>query len=210
MRPVPKESRAKTGLLDSFRYWKASPAAYKKLVSGLLLFMLFNSSDVFLLLKIKDAGLSDIAAIGMYVFYNMVYALAAYPMGIIADRIGLKKVFIAGLLLFAIVYFGMAFSKELYLFIALFMLYGIYAAATEGVAKAWISNISDKRNTATAIGTFTSFQSISALLASTITGAVWYNAGPFFAFAASGVVALLTALYFASNNFGQRVGQEIL
>lgn len=90
---VPKESRIKTRFLDFTKYWKTSPAAYRKLVTGLLLFALFNSSDMFLLLKVKAAGMSDTEAIGsFYIFYNFVYAAFAYPLGKLGDKIGLKKV----------------------------------------------------------------------------------------------------------------------
>lgn len=126
--PIPKESRIKTSFFDFFSYWRGSPAQYRKLVLGLLLFTLVNSSDIFLLPKLKDAGLSDTVTIGTYIFYNLVYAAFAYPLGIIADRFGLKNIFLFGLALFAIVYFGMAFNKNLYLFFALFFLYGLYAA----------------------------------------------------------------------------------
>ena len=95
---------------------------------------------MFLLLKAKDAGLDDTSIIGVYIFYNLIYALFAFPIGILADKIGLKKVFIFGLSLFAIVYFGMATNTNLYVFFGLFFLYGVYAAATEGISKAWISN----------------------------------------------------------------------
>ena len=117
-------------------YWKTSPLQYRKLVIGLLAFTLFNSSDIFLLLKAKQAGLSDTAVIGIYIFYNLVYALCVFPIGILADKIGLKKMFIFGLSLFAIVYFGMAFSTDIYTIAMLFFIYGVYAAATEGISKA--------------------------------------------------------------------------
>ncbi len=97
-------------------YWKTSPAEYKRLVAGLLLFALFNSSDVFLLLKMKESGLTDVAVIGIYIFYNLIYALMAYPVGILADKLGLKKIFLAGLLIFAIVYTGFAFNNNLIIF----------------------------------------------------------------------------------------------
>jgi hypothetical protein len=41
---------------------------YRKVVIGLLAFTLFNSSDVFLLLKAKESGLSDTLVIGVYIF----------------------------------------------------------------------------------------------------------------------------------------------
>lgn len=191
--PKPSE---KIRFFSFLSYWKTSPAAYKQLVVGLLVFTLFNSSDVFLLLKAKEAGLSDTAVIGVYIFYNLIYALFAFPLGILADKIGLKRIFVGGLIMFGVVYVGMAFSQDLIWIAILFFLYGIYAAATEGISKAWISNISEKKDTATAIGTFAGFQSIGTMLASSLTGFVWYQFGATAAFLSSGIVAVLVAGYF--------------
>lgn len=158
-------------------YWKNSSPAYKRLVMGLLAFALFNSSDIFLLLKMKESGLTDTAVIGVYIFYNLVYALAAYPTGIIADKIGLKKILLSGLFLFGIVYIGFAFNQHFFIYFLLFALYAIYAAATESISKAWISNLVHKNETATAIGTYAGMQSIAALIASSLAGLLWYNFG---------------------------------
>lgn len=187
--------KTKTRLLDFVRYWKESPASYRKLVGALLVFTLFNSSDVFLLLKIKEAGYSDATVIGVYVFYNLIYALFSYPLGILADQIGMKKIFISGLILFAVVYLGMAYTENKIIFIALFFLYGVYAAATEGIAKAWITNICKKENTATAIGTYTAFQSIATMLASSLAGLLWYSFNPSATFLVSGLVAVGVSIY---------------
>lgn len=177
------------------KYWKYSPAEYRRVVGGLLAFTLVNSSDVFLLLKAKQSGLNDTAVIGVYVFYNIVYTLAAFPAGIIADKIGLKKMYVAGLLLFAAVYLGMSADVSVHAFIGLFFLYGLYAAATEGISKAWISNIADKKDTAVAIGTYTGFQSIGALIASSFAGVIWYTLGASATFIISGVAVLVVAGY---------------
>lgn len=189
-------SAIKASFFSFIHYWKTSPAMYRKVVAGLLAFTLFNSSDVFLLLKAKQSGLDDTAVIGIYIFYNLVYALCAFPAGIIADKIGLKKMFIAGLLIFAMVYFGMAFSNNLYVFAALFFLYGMYAAATEGISKAWISNIADKKDTATAIGTFAGFQSICTMLASSLAGLIWFEFGAGATFIVTGIVTIFVIGYF--------------
>ncbi len=187
--------------LSFLAYWKESPAAYRKLLVGLLFFTLFNSSDMFLLLRAKDAGLDDAGVIGAYIFYNMVYAAAAYPIGILADRLGLKKVFIAGLLLFAVVYIGMSFAGVPYYYYFLFLLYGLYAAATEGVSKAWISNITDKQQVATAIGTYAALQSLCALVASTLAGLLWYGFGAAVAFTVTGVAAIVVAIYLSGMRY---------
>ena len=88
----------KVKLFSFINYWKESPMIYRKVVVGLLLFTLFNSSDIFLLLKAKQSGLSDQMVIGAYIFYNLIYAIFAFPVGIIADRVGLKTILITGLL----------------------------------------------------------------------------------------------------------------
>jgi MFS family permease len=200
-KPLPANAPRTTINVFSFvTYWKNSPIQYKKLVMGLLLFALFNSSDVFLLLKMKESGLKDIAVIGVYIFYNFMYALLAYPAGIVADRLGMKKIFLLGLFIFALVYTGFAFNNNLVVFIILFALYGLYAAATEGVSKAWISNIVDKNETATAIGTYTGFQSIAGLLASSISGLLWYNFGAAATFLITAAITLLVIIYIATRN----------
>ena len=195
----PNGQQSNVNLFAFASYWKNSPAQYKKLVAGLLLFALFNSSDVFLLLKMKESGLNDSAVIGVYIFYNLVFALLAYPIGIIADRIGLKRIFIAGLFVFSLVYIGFAFNNNLIVFLVLFLLYGLYAAATEGVSKAWISNIVDKSETATAIGTYSGFQSICAFIASSLCGLLWYNFGPMITFLTTALITLLVVIYFLLN-----------
>jgi MFS family permease len=156
---------------------------------------LFNSSDVFLLLKIKEAGFDDATIIGVYIFYNLIYALFSYPLGVLADKIGMRIIFVSGIFLFAIVYLGMAFAESKVIFLVLFFIYGIYSASTEGIAKAWISNISDKKDTATAIGTYTAFQSIATMLASSIAGILWFSFNPSVTFISTGIVAFGISIY---------------
>ena len=188
--------KIKTSFISFIHYWKTSPVFYRKVVIGLLVFTLFNSSDVFLLLKVKQAGFSDANVIGVYIFYNLIFALFAFPIGIIADKISLEKIFIFGLALFAIVYFAMSFNNNIYIFFVIFFLYGIYAATTEGISKAWISNITDKKDTATAIGTYAGFQSICTMIASSLAGVIWFYFGVAAAFITTAIATLIVILYF--------------
>jgi MFS family permease len=192
-------SGLKGNFFSFFQYWKIAPADYKKLMIGLLAFALFNSSDVFLLLKAKEATGSDILTIGAYVFYNLIYAVAAYPLGALADKMGIKNVFIFGLTLFALVYFLFGVSTSAaFIFIA-FFLYGIYAAATEGISKAWITNLSHNHNTATAIGFYTSCQSICSFLASVIAGLLWSSFSNSIAFFTTSIITLLIIFFFITS-----------
>jgi len=194
----PKHDRKPVNFFAFIPYWKQSPARYKKLVTGLLLFALFNSSDVFLLLKMKETGMDDTAVLGVYIFYNLIYALIAYPVGMLADKLGLKKIFLLGLAAFVVVYAGFAFNSNLVVFIFLFALYGFYAAATDGISKAWISNIVDKKETATAIGTYSGFQSIATLIASSLCGLLWFNFGAMFTFLLTAGTTFLVIIYLSN------------
>ncbi len=204
----PVSTLGKGNFFSFFKYWKIATKDYKTLISGLLIFALFNSSDVFLLLKTKEAigddtltimgatFTSDTITIGAYVFYNLVFAIGCYPLGMLADKFGYKKVFVAGLILFAGVYAGFAFNPSIAGIFGLFFIYGIYAAATDGVTKAWITNIAHDKNTGTAIGFYTSCQSVCVLLASTIAGLVWENFGSVYTFVSTSLIAIIVLIFF--------------
>lgn len=205
----PVSTMPKGNFFSFLKYWKIATPEFRKVAVGLLLFALFNSSDVFLLLITKETignetinilnvtFNADTLTIAAYILYNLVYAVFSYPMGALADKFSFKTIIIAGLVLFAIVYGGFAFNPSIPVIFLLFAIYGLYAAATEGVIKAWISNLADSRNIATAIGFYTSCESICTLLASIIAGALWANFGSSSTFIATSAVALLVCLYLA-------------
>src|SRR6187455_2698531 len=192
----PVSTLEKGNFFSFLKYWKVASLEYKKLVVGLLLFALFNSSDVFLLLITKEVTGNDTTTIAAYIFYNLIYAGASFPLGKLADRLGIKNVFITGLIMFAIVYGGFAFHPSVVVIFILFFIYGIYAAATEGIVKAWITNIAHNSNTGTAIGFYTSCQSICSLLASIIAGFIWSTFGSSFTFGTTAFIAFSTIIYF--------------
>jgi len=184
-----------TSFITSLRYLREGPMMYRRVIYGLLIFTLVNSSDVFLLLKARETGLDDTAVIGVYIFYNLIYALFAFPAGILGDKLGIRLVLSCGLVVYAMVYFGMSMAGSSLAVVVLFFLYGVYGAATEGLSKAWISNITPREETATAIGTYSGLQSICAFLASSLTGAIWMVAGANAAFMTTALVALGVAIY---------------
>ena len=90
----------------------------------------------------------------------------------------------------------MTVVPNLWVGLGLFFVYGLYAASTESISKAWISNISKKSETATAIGTFTAFNSIFTMLASVMAGLIWEFAGPAYTFGLTALASLLIGGYF--------------
>lgn len=181
---------------NSLTYWKIASPEYKRILKLMILFTLMNSSDMFLLLKARESGLSDVQTISLYIFYNLIYALSSYKMGVFSDRIGKKKVFIIGLIFFGITYLGMAFNSSLEVYYLLFISYGLFAAATEGITKAWVSNLCEKADLATALGFQASTQSIASMCASLLAGLIWttYGAQSMFLFSALGALSVAVIL----------------
>lgn len=192
----PASTLGKGNFFSFFKYWKIATPEYKRLVIGLLFLALFNSSDLFLILKTKQVTGNDQLTIGAYILYNVVFALASYPLGAIADKIGLRKIFLSGVFLFALVYFLFGITNSVAVIFSAFFIYGIYAAATEGITKAWITNMAHTSNTATAIGFYTSCESICTLLASIIAGAIWDNLGSSVTFFVTAGAAVSVISYF--------------
>lgn len=197
----PVSTLGRRGFFSFFGYWKKASPTYRRLVAGMLFFALFNSADVFLLLKTKEVTGSDGLTIAAYIVYNLVFAAAAYPLGALADRVGIRPVFLCGLLLFALVYALFGFGATPAVFFAAFLLYGLYAAATEGISKAWITSTTGGSDTATALGFYTAGESICTFLASALAGVLWSGFGAPATFGVTAVAALLAFFYFLLGRF---------
>jgi len=194
--------------INYFEFLKSAPYEFKLILILLTLFSFVNSSDVFLILKSKDISNSDFVSISGYIFYNLVYAFSSFPIGIISDKFGKKKIFIFGLIIFSIVYSGFAFSKNLIFVFVLFALYGIYAASTEGIAKAWISDLIPDFQRGTAIGLFTTLSSLAVMSGSILTGFLWDKFGSSIPFLISSAASFLIAILlfvFGSNQFRMKI-----
>jgi len=162
-----------------------------------LVFALGNSSDVFLLLRARDLGLSTTLTVLAYVVYNFVYMLAAYPIGILSDHVGRRGVFVVGLAAFALTYVGFAVVAGSTLLWPLFAVYGIYMAATDGVGKALITDFAPPERRASAIGLHGMITGLGALVASILAGQLWDHvsvAAPFMLGAASAGLAIVLLL----------------
>ena len=176
-------------------FWKNAPKEYKSLLIIITIFSFVNSSDVFLILKSRDISQSDTTAILGYVFYNFIYAFGSYPAGILSDKFGKKTIFTIGLLIFSLVYFGFAFSESMILIWFLFAFYGIYAAATEGITKAWVSDLIPDHFSGTAIGLLNMLSSFAIMLGSILAGVLWDQFGSSVPFFLSAIVSLIIGAF---------------
>jgi len=143
----------------------------------MVIFTLGNSSDAFLVLRAQQAGLSVLGVLGMVLSYNLVYSLLSGPAGALSDRIGRRRLLLAGWIVYALIYLGFARISAGWQAWVLMTLYGIHAACSDGVAKAFVADLVPASLRGTAFGIFHTAIGLAALPASLIAGILWEGIG---------------------------------
>jgi MFS family permease len=142
-----------------------------------ILFTLGNSSDAFLILRAQNAGLSLVAVMGMMITFNLVYASVSGPAGALSDRVGRRKVLLAGWLLYSLVYLGFALAHSGWQAWAWMAIYGIYYGLSEGIGRAYVADLVPSEMRGTAYGIYSAAVGLTAFPASLIAGFLWQGAG---------------------------------
>lgn len=160
----------------------------------LLLFTLGNSSDVFLLLRAGQLGVTQARIPLLWTFFNLVKMVFTMPFGALSDRIGRRWLIISGWGVYALAYLGFAFATtELHIWL-LFAFYGLFYGLTEGVEKALLADIADPSERGSAFGWYNCATGIGALPASLIFGVIWQRLSPHAAFGFGALLACLAAV----------------
>jgi len=176
--------------------WRDVNPSFKIFLFISIIFSIGNSSDAFLILRVQNLGLAIKVTVLAYVLFNLTYALFSMPAGVIVDKIGAKKVLVAGLLIFAIVYFFFGFiNKSLFIWF-LFPVYGLYMALTEGVGKAYISLLVPQEKSGTAFGIYQTSIGICSFFSSLIAGIMWNYINVRIPFYFGSITALVAAILF--------------
>jgi MFS family permease len=169
---------------------------FKIFTAIFVLFSLAKFSDAFLIMKTKSLGFSTSQTIMVYFTYNILYAILSTPAGIISDRVGKIKVFMISFLIYSIVCFGFAYSKNNYQIWLFFSIYSLYGALNEGIAKAIVSNFTTSTNRATAMGLLQGLGGISTFFSSLIAGILWDKFSSKTPFIVSSMLSFLSLIFF--------------
>ena len=152
-------------------------ARFRRFLMVMLLFTLGNSSDAFLVLRAQNLGLSVAGIVGMMLCFNLVYTAVSGPAGALSDKVGRRRLIVAGWLVYALIYLGFARASTTAHAWVLMTLYGLYYGLTEGVAKAYVADLVPPSDRGTAYGVFNAAVGLAALPASLIAGLLWQGLG---------------------------------
>jgi len=163
------------------------------ILASVALFSLGNSSDLFLVLRAQNLGVRVSLAPALGLLFNLVYTALSWPAGRLSDRIPRRWLVVLGYLVYAGVYGGFALLRHPQAVWALFAIYGVYYALTEGVLKAWIADFVPSASRGSVYGVLNWVVGVAAFPASLLAGWLWQHYSPATPFATSAILALSAA-----------------
>ena len=174
---------------------KGLPPEFKRYILVAGIFALANSSDMFLLLRARELGVPQEQIPLLWAAISLITTIFGTPLSALSDRFSRKNFILIAWAAFALFYIAMSFSGiSLWMLCALFAIYGLFKAATEGVEKALVADLAPKGMAGTAFGWFNLISGLMLLPASLIFGWLYESFNPSYAFLFSGSCAGLAFL----------------
>lgn len=169
------------------------PARFWAALGAIALFSLANSSDVYLILQAHKAGVATGLLPLLWSAHHVIKSLFSTQASARSDRVGRKRMLIAGWAVYALVYFAFPFAHSLGMFLLLFLAYAIPFTLAEGTERAWISDFLPAEIRGKGFGFYYLTTGLFVLGGTAIFGALYQNVSPFAAFATGGILALAAA-----------------
>jgi MFS family permease len=183
------------------------PRSFWRVLAFLTLFGIVNFSDALLILRAKALGLGFVAIIGAYVLYNLTYAGLSYPAGRLSDRVPRRIIFATGLAVFAVSYLGLGVVTTSGWVWPLLAIYGAFTALTDGVGKAWITDLLPPERRGSGLGLYQGVVGAGSLVAGVWAGLAWHGNGRIPLVISGAVVGALAILLLAGGKRLERPGR---
>jgi MFS family permease len=190
------------GSILNFNLREMNPVFRKYLVI-VIIFTLGNSSDAFLILRAKAAGLRDSQIPLLWAALHVCKMLSVIPFGALSDRMSRRTLILSGWIFYSAVYFGFAFVTSASAVCLIFIIYGLFYGLTEGPERAWVADLVPQERLGRAYGIYNFAISIGALPASLIMGILWQKVSMGAAFLFGAILALIASvalLFFVRSN----------
>lgn len=174
--------------------WPKLGRQYKLLLVAVVVFALGNSNDIFLLQRLRDAGLTDSGVALLWSLHHVVKMVATYWGGMIADRYGSRRLIVLGWMAYSASYVAFGLATSTAVLVSVFLAYGLHFGLTEPAEKSLVSRFVGPELRGTAFGWFHGAVGLAALPASVLFGALWEAFGPAVSFFTGAGLALLAAV----------------
>lgn len=195
VRTVPAAPRAGRTLAQQAG---ALGSAFRRFLVVDAAFQLGNSSMAFVLLRAQGAGWSVSQVSLVYLAYNAAYALLAWPLGGLSDRVGRRPLLLAAYTVYAGAYALLALVPTRAGVVAAFLTLAVHSALIEGQVKSMVADLVPRDLRATAYGVHATVAGLALLPASMVAGALWDRVGPAAPFVLGSALAALAAVLLAA------------
>jgi len=135
-------------------------------------------SDAFLILRSQNAGIPVALVPAVMVVMNIVYALGAYPAGVLSDRIGRGGLLAVGIVCLIVADLFLALGTTISLVMIGVVFWGLHMALTQGLFASLVADTAPEDLRGTAFGVFNFAGGIAMLIASVLAGGLWDAYGP--------------------------------
>jgi len=190
---APYDASKKVGPTSAMDRSVKLPASFYFVLVGVTVFSLGNSSDMFLVLRAQNVGISVVLAPLLGLVFNLTYTLASWPAGWFSDHVSRRLVGSAGYVIFAAVYFVFGRAPSTLAIWSAMAVYGFYYALTQPVLKALVVETVGEDVRGRALGIYFFVTSVATLAASLISGGLWKYFGAAIPFYFSATLAILAA-----------------
>jgi MFS family permease len=184
-----QHTETKKRFLSGMRFLGKS---FWRLMIVVIIFYLGEISYAFFILQAQATGMDDTTIILLYVLFNLIFVLIAIPSGSLSDRLGRRPVIAFSFLIFSATCAVMSLATNLWLLAIGFTLFGVYKGSSEGVFKAFVSDVSPKGLRGTALGTFHTCVGLVMLPGGVIAGLLWDDVGHWATFAYGAALAIVS------------------
>lgn len=170
---------------------KELPPIYWYVVAMSAILTVARFGEAFLILRAQQVGLPLAWVPAVLIVMSAVYAVSAYPAGLLSDRIDRRSVLaigIAALIAADVVLAGFPTVVGALLGTAL---WGLHMGFSQGLLAALVTDAAPARLRGTAFGLFNLICGAMMLFASVLAGGLWDRFGAWTAFAAGGALAAL-------------------
>lgn len=177
--------------------WKLSgmPKSLNRFLIVVGIFSLGNSSNIFLLFRARELGVAEQYVPLLWAVVSLIAAAFSTPLASLSDRVGRFPMLLSGYVAFTLVYLSLGLlSDGIVVLAGIFVLYGLFIAATEGVEKAMVADIAPSNLRGTAFGWFNMIVGLALLPSSVVFGWLYETVSPPVAFGFSAFCALIASI----------------